>query len=67
MKKKFSDNPETAKMEKNALINMMEEIKRTKERNIRHLRREQIRKRKAEKKNDNVWDSVEEDLEDAEW
>jgi len=40
MKKKFSDNPETAKMEKNALINMMEEIKRTKERNIRHLRRE---------------------------
>lgn len=67
MKKKFSDDPETAKMEKYALINMMEEIKRTKERNIRHLRREQIRKRKAEKKNDNVWDSVEEDLEDAEW
>ena len=44
-------------MEKNALINMIEQIKRSKERNIRHLRREEIRKRKAEKKNADVWDS----------
>lgn len=43
-------------MEKNALKNLLEEIKKTKERNIRHLRREEIRKKKTEKRIEDVWD-----------
>ncbi len=44
-------------MEKNALKNFLEEIKKAKERNIRHLRREEIRAKKAERRNRDVWDS----------
>jgi len=38
-------------MEKIALKNMLDEVKNSKERNVRHLRREEIRKRKAAKRN----------------
>ena len=53
-------------MERTALKNMFDEIRTAKERNLRHLRREEIRKRKAEKKNIEVWDDGEREEEDWE-
>lgn len=56
--KKFNEDQIIAATEKAALRNMLEEIKHAKQRNLRHLHREEIRKRKAEKMNLEIWDDA---------
>ena len=54
--KKFSEDPDFAANEKSVLKRMLDEIRLSKERNVRHLHREELRKKIAAKRNANLWE-----------